>query len=173
MATRKDTAPKAQSARSHHPAPAEAPSRSSLARIMELQALARPTQAEQAELYRLETEWHNRWCADHPAQSAPLPAYSEEEPAFTPGSAIAEAVEDQRTKLYRLEGVLRCVAHALDAETPSEKMAAAAGALELAAEEVARVNLALDQVSLLRTVQEQRKAVEDAREVLASGEAQS
>ena len=40
----------------------------------------------------------------------------EAQPTFASGSAIAEAIEDQRMKLYRIEGALRCVADALNSE---------------------------------------------------------
>ncbi len=40
-----------------------------LQRIMELQAKADLTEAEKAELDRLETEWSNRWCLDFPSRA--------------------------------------------------------------------------------------------------------
>lgn len=74
-------------------------------------------------------------------------------------------------KLYRIEGALRCVADALNSE--SHDVEAAAGAVELAADEIGRINSALDRVNLLRTVREQQEAVEEAREVLAAEQVQS
>lgn len=40
-----------------------------LQRIMELQTKADLTEAEKAELARLETEWSNRWCLDSPSRA--------------------------------------------------------------------------------------------------------
>jgi hypothetical protein len=124
---------------------------------MELQGKPELTEAEKADLYRLETDWSNHWLADRddiPSRAAG--------PQFTEGSDVVEA---QRAKLYRIEGALRCVCDALNAESPDAE--AAAGAIELAADEVERVNVALDRVNLLRaaregTVDELRAASEAA-----------
>lgn len=51
---------------------AEAPTTTDiLQRIMELQATGEAralTESEKADLYRLETEWSNRWCLDFPTR---------------------------------------------------------------------------------------------------------
>jgi hypothetical protein len=111
----------------------------------------------------------------HPAHMPPLESSvvdSGAQPQFTEARAVLEAVEDQRQKLYRVSGTLRCIADALNAVSPHED--AAAGAIELAADEVDRVNAALDRVNLAKAAKEQQARVEDARAASeAAREAQS
>jgi hypothetical protein len=90
-----------------------------------------------------------------------LPEQQERPPlaGIAEGSALLlEAVDDQRAKLYNVESTLRCVADALEADQNS-----AGGAIELIADEVERVNVALDRVNLLKAAQEGAAAVEEVR----------
>jgi hypothetical protein len=142
-------------ARSKSSAPAAAPSPVSLApllqRIMELQGKPDPTDAEQAELTRLETEWSNHWLAD----PHDIPSRSAEAQ-----SSLMDAVEDQRAQLRSVLGSVRCLETALQAQNPPDSDELG-GALALAREGLADVIDALDEVNLLREV---RKAQPDVAE---------
>jgi len=118
---------------------------------MELQGKPDPTEAEQAELDGLEREWSNHWLTDR--QDIPSRA------AIAEGRLL-EAIEDQRAKLYNVEGSLRCLIAALQSMPGEEEIE---GAVELAADEVDRVNCALDRVNLLRAANADAEAVEGAR----------
>lgn len=150
MATRKDTAPTG------------APSPSSLfpllQRIMELQAKAPdPTEAEKAELYRLETEWSNHWLTDgHDIPSRAAEGINERD--------LLDLVDDERVQLGSILGSLRCLEAAMQAQTPPA-CDEIEGAVALAREELRNVIDRLDEANLLRAARKPQWAPETAEEL--------
>jgi hypothetical protein len=126
-----------------------------LQRIVELQGKPELTEAEKAELYRLETDWSNHWIdpRECPSRAAESPLAGINERAFL------DIVDDERERLLNVLGSLRCIVQAVQSDAAPDE-GEIAGAVDLIADQVQRVLDSLEEEALLRTARAGTKAVE-------------
>ena len=155
------------------PHAAEAPSPSSLVpllqRIMELQGKPDPTEAERADLSRLETEWSNYWLTDRQdiPSRPPSVIIQSKTLAGINERVLLDLVDDERDRLFNVLASIRCIRAALGVEQ-SPDADEFERAIDLVTAEIDRVIDALEQVPLLRAA---RKATAEAEKLRAGSNA--